>query len=174
MLARGESLNGVTCVDDDSAQHNGCAQRHLAQASNRGEHSRLCGEQARAFCPEVQGCRQVQGQQHLRAVEESQLGIGVEGAVDGKRQHGKYHGNCELRLQVVVEAHEHDAQAHDPDELCALRVVDAVGCEEGQLHGGPLVGPSGYVHEEGVGPGDEGAGEHRQRGDRPQGQVHDE
>ena len=95
-------------------------------------------------------------------------------AVDGERQHGEHYGECELCLQVVVEAHEHNTQAHDPDELGALGVVDAVACEEGQLHGDPLIGPSSYVHEEGVGPGDEGAGDHRQHGDRPQRQVHDE
>ena len=174
MFARGESLNGGACVDDDSAQHDGGAQRHLAQAGDRGEHSRLRGEQPRAFCPEVQGCRQVQGQQHLRAVEESQLGVGVEGAVDGKRQHGEYHGDCELRLQVVVEANEHDAQAHDPDELGALGVVDSVARQEGQLHGGPRISLGGYVHEQGVGPGDEGAGDYRKHCDYPEGQVHDE
>ena len=128
MLADGECLDGGAGVDDDSAQHNGGAQRHLAQARNGGEHSRLRGEQARAFSPEVEGCRQVQGQQHLRAVEEAQLGVGVEGAVHGERQYGEYDGDCELCLQVVVEAHEHDAQAHDPDELGALGVVDAVAC----------------------------------------------
>ena len=92
----------------------------------------------------------------------------------GERQHGEHYGDCELCLQVVVEAHEHNAQAHDPDELRALRVVDAVVREERQLHGGPRICLGGYVHEEGVGPGDEGAGHHRQYGDCPQGQVHNE